>query len=97
VYFFGFEIFAFLTLSSITKSELWNSQNKITAGLMRNSISKFQRRINKSDLRDLGQRGVSRGDLTFLSFLSQTLIISLEHERRIKIKRIERIEQIYIK
>jgi hypothetical protein len=64
---------------------------------MRNSISKFQRRINKSDLRDLGQRGVSRGDLTFLSFLSQTLIISLEHERRIKIKRIERIEQIYIK
>ena len=64
---------------------------------MRNSISKFQRRINKSDLRDLGQRGVSRGDLTFLSFLSQTLIISLEHERRIKIKRIERTEQIYIK
>ena len=64
---------------------------------MRNSISKFQRRINKSDLRDLGQRGVSRGDLTFLSFLSQTLNISLEHERRIKIKRIERTEQIYIK
>ena len=64
---------------------------------MRNSISKFQRRINKSDLRDLGQRGVSRGDLTFLSFLSQTLNISLEHERRIKIKRIEHAEQIYIK
>ena len=38
---------------------------------MKNSISKFQRRINKSDLRDLGQRGVARADLTFLPFSSQ--------------------------
>lgn len=63
---------------------------------MRNSISKFQRRINKSDLRDLGQRGVSRGDLTFLSFLSQTLIISLEHERRSRLNELNAQTDLHI-